>query len=142
MIVQNELTETEKLKITDEISTIAYNFLNADSLNLESHISLRANVEGYVMGSDGKILYTDFNAYREGITQLFENIEGFTTLKCVKIYVYVLASDAASCTTEFEGKVLTNHGETFIHNGCWTFVFKKFENGWKVVHENGTHIHE
>jgi hypothetical protein len=142
MKAQNEITDSEKRIITDEIRTVVNNFLNPNTLNLESHIALRADVDGYVMGSDGKILYPDFNSYKEGISQTFETFERFTQLKCMKIFVYVLAPDAASCTTEFEGKVLTKDGDTFIWNGCWTFVFKKFGNTWKVVQENGTHTHE
>jgi len=142
MKTQSELNDSEKCKITDEIRTIVNNFFNPNTLNLESHIALRADVDGYVMGSDGKILYTDFNSYKEGITQTFETFERFTKLKCTKMFVYVLASDAASCTTEFEGTILTKDGDSFIHNGSWTFVFKKFGNDWKVVQENGTHLHE
>jgi len=142
MKAQTELTDSEKKRIEEEIKTVIYNFINPNTLNLESHIALRADVDGYVMGSDGKILYTDINSYKEGIKQALQNIERFTKLECTKIYVYVLAPDAASGTAEFEGRVLTKEGDTLIHNGCWTFVFKKFDNTWKVVQENGTHIHE
>jgi len=31
-------------------------------------------------------------------------------------------------------------GDTILNNGCWAFVFKKFDNGWKVIQENGTRI--
>ena len=142
MKTQTKPTDPEKNRIEDEMNTIVMDFFNPNTLNLESHIALRADVDGYVMGSDGKILYPDFNSYKQGVTQTFETFERFTKLKCTKIFVYVLAPDAASCTAEFEGTILTKNGDTFIHNGCWTFVFKKFNNEWKVVQENGTHIHE
>jgi len=27
------------------------------------------------------------------------------------------------------------------HNACWTFVFKKIQDEWNVVEENGAPIH-
>ena len=81
MKTQTELTDSEKKRIEEEIKTLINNFFNPNTLNLESHIALRADVAGYVMGSDGKILYTDYNSYKEGITQALQNIERFTKLE-------------------------------------------------------------
>lgn len=62
-------------------------------------------------------------------------------MQITKCLVYVLSEDAASCRVEFKGKLQMQDDQEMPHNGCWTFVFKKFDCSWKVVHENGTHTH-
>ncbi len=135
-----DLTDAQKKLISSEIETIVKDFFNPNTLSYETHTGLRANQEGYVMGGEGKILFTDYSTYNKSMKSNFAGIEKFTDNKILAIYVYVLAKDAATCTTEFTGKFLTTAGDTVINNGCWTFVFKKFENNWKVIQENGTHL--
>ncbi|MEN8116168.1 MAG: hypothetical protein ABFS16_04280 [Bacteroidota bacterium] len=136
----DSLTEKDKIRITREITTIVDNFLTPE-INYDSHTNLRANVEGYVMGSDGAIIAESYGEYASSLKEAFKGIDRFLEMKPTKKYVYVLAKDAASCTCEFEGKLLATTGDTIIHNGCWTFVFKQINDQWKVVHENGTHTH-
>ena len=69
----------------------------------------------------------------------FKNIQKFIEVDAYNSHVYILSKEAATCTTEFKSKYINADGDTVINNGCWTFVFKKFENDWKVIHENGTH---
>lgn len=135
-----ELTEDQKKLISNEIETAVKNFFNPNTLNYETHTGLRANEEGYVMGADGKILFTDYSTYNEGMKSSFASIQRFTEFEPISIFVYVLSKDAATCTTEFKSKFLANTGDTIINNGCYTFVFKKFNNNWKIIQENGTHL--
>jgi len=135
------LSEEGKATITNEITGIVDNFLSPE-LTDKTHIALRANIDGYIMGSDGVILYENYDDYAEGVKAAFEGIEKFISLKPVKSFVYVLSEDAASCTCEFMGQFLAVTGDTITHNGCWTFVFKELDGEWKVVQENGTHLHE
>jgi hypothetical protein len=137
-----DLTDDQKKLISNEIETIVKNFFNPNTLTYETHTALRANKEGYVMGGEGKILFTDYDTYNKSMKSGFAGIQRFTDFETVAIYVYVLAKDAATCTTEFKSKFLTTAGDTVINNGCWTFVFKKFDNEWKVIQENGTHLRE
>lgn len=137
--VTNKITENEKKAIISEIETIVNNFFDPNTLSYETHTGLRADKEGYIMGGDGKIQYTDYSSYHEGMKSSFAHIQKFTEAKPIVTYVYVLSKDAATCTTEFKSKFLTTTGDTIVNNGCWTFVFKKFEDGWKVIQENGTH---
>ena len=136
------LSDQKVSDIKKEIETIVTDFLDPDTLNFETHTALRADVDGFVQGSDGKITFTDYNSYKEGMKLVFESLQRFVEMKPTKLFVYVLAIDAAVCTTEFNGKFLNIEGDTVIWNGCWTFVFKKFNGEWKVIHENGTHTQE
>jgi len=136
------LTEQKVSEIKKEIETVVTNFLNPNTLNFNTHTALRADADGYVNAGDGKVFFTDYNSYKEGMKLIFEGFKRFIELKTTRMYVYVLALGAAVCTTEFKGKILSADGDTIIHNGCWTFVFKKFNDEWKVIHENGTHTQD
>jgi hypothetical protein len=135
-----ELNDDQKKLISTEIETIVKNFFNPGTLSYETHTGLRANKEGYVMGGEGKIIFTDYATYNESMKSSFAGIQRFTDFETVAMYVYVLSKDAATCTTEFKSKFLTTAGDTVINNGCCTFVFKKFDEGWKIIQENGTHL--
>jgi len=135
-----EPTDDQKKVITKEIEVIVKDFFNSNTLNYHTHTALRADKKGYIMGGDGKILFTNYSSYCEGMKSSFANIQRFTEAETVAIYVYVLSNTAVTCTTEFKSKFLTTSGDTVLNNGCWTFVFKKLDNKWKVIQENGTHI--
>lgn len=135
-----KLTTEEKKAVSKEVETVVRNFLNAETISYETHTSLRANQPGYVMGDKGQIKYRTYAEYQSATKTAFSGIQRFTEMQIVELYVYPLSKDAATCTTLFKSKFLTIAGDTLINNGCWTFVFKKFENEWKVVQENGTHL--
>lgn len=135
-----DLTSDQKELISNEIETIVKDFFNPKTLTYETHTALRANEEGYVMGGEGKIIFTDYSTYNKSMKSSFDGIQRFTEFETVAIYVYVLSKEAATCTTEFKSKFLTTAGDTIINNGCCTFVFKKFNNNWKIIQENGTHL--
>ena len=137
--VSPALTEEEKKVVAKEVETVVRNFMTADTICYETHTGLRANTEGYVMGGEGKIKFTSYDDYNKSMKASFANIQKFTEFEIMSMYVYVLAKDAATCTTLFKSKFLRTTGDTIVNNGCWTMVFKKFDGEWKVVQENGTH---
>jgi hypothetical protein len=137
--VSCELTAEEKKAVSKEIETVVRNFMDAKTLSYETHTGLRANTEGYVMGGEGKIRFTSYDDYEKYMKASFARIQKFTEFEILSMYIYVLARDAATCTTLFKSKFLRTSGDTIVNNGCWTMVFKKFNNEWKVVQENGTH---
>lgn len=139
--VSGELTAEEKKAISREIEIVVRNFMDAKTLSYQTEIALRASTEGYVLGSDGKILATSYDGLDQYIKSAFAVVQKFTEFEILSLYTYVLCKDAAACTTLFKSKYLTTSGDAIVHNGCWTFVFKKFDNEWKVVQENGTHTH-
>lgn len=137
--VSCELTAVEKKAVSKEVETVVRNFLDAKTLGYQTEIGMRANTEGYVMGGDGKIKFTNYADLDQYLKKAFTGIQKYTELEILSLYPYVLCRDAAACTTLFKGKWLTASGDTVVSNGCWTAVFKKFGNEWKVVQENGTH---
>ncbi len=139
---QSTLTEDQKNQIAKEVETTVKNFFNPKTLNYDTYVALRADKEGYLFAGDGVILTTDYRTFQEFIKKSFENVDRFIELEPIRMFTYVLSDDAATCTFEFKGKFLTTGGDTLTDNGCWTMVFKKFDNEWKVIQENGTHTKE
>jgi len=137
--VSCELTDEEKKAVSKEIETRVRNHMNANILGYQTQVGLRANVEGYVFGAEGKILFTSYDDFEKHMKTSFAGNQKYTELEILSLYPYVLCRDAAACTTLFKGKWLTASGDTVVSNGCWTAVFKKFGNEWKVVQENATH---
>lgn len=136
------LSDQKVDNIKKEIEKIVTEFLDPDTLSFDTHTALRANVDGFVNAGDGKIMFTDYDSYKNAMRSAFDSFERFIEMKATQMYVYVLSADAAVSTTEFKGKYLSKEGDHIIHNGCWTFVFKKFNDRWKVIHENGTHTRQ
>lgn len=134
-----KLTAEEKKAVSKEVETVVRNFLNTETLSYETHTSLRANQPGYIMGGEGQLKYRSYAEYQSATKAAFNGIKRFTEMQIAELYVYPLSKDAATCTTLFKSKFLTIAGDTLVNNGCWTFVFKKFENKWKIVQENGAH---
>jgi hypothetical protein len=137
--VSAELTAEEKKAISKEIELVVRNFMDEKTLSYETYIELRANKEGYVMSGEGEIIASSYDDFTKYMKTAFQSVQRFTEFEILSMYIYVLCRDAASCTTLFQSKYLTTSDETIVNNGCWTFVFKKFDGEWKVIQENGTH---
>lgn len=56
-------------------------------------------------------------------------------------FVYILARDAASYTMEYRWSLTMKSGDTLNAKGSWMYVFKKFDDTWRVVHSAGAHIY-
>lgn len=136
------MTEEENMGIAAEIEGIMKDFFDPNTLDYDKHTRLRANDENYLYAGDGAFVFKGYDSYKDGVKAAVEGMQGWAGLELKKSHVFVLAKDAASATVEFEGAYINLNGDTLTHNGCWTFVFKKIGDAWKVVQENGTHLHE
>ena len=56
------------------------------------------------------------------------------------MHVEALSKDAATATTEFETSRITIDGDTVNVRGAWTYVFRRSNGDWDVVHTNGPHV--
>jgi hypothetical protein len=137
--INNELTEQEKQHIIQEIETLMNDVYNPENAGFEKLISIKANKEGYLFASTGKIRDTEFSSYEARLKENLKALQSVIDLKTTKMFVYPLSSNSASCTFEAEAKFINPEGDTITTSGCWTYVFKKFDDGWKVIHENGAH---
>lgn len=54
------------------------------------------------------------------------------------IHVAVLAPSAASYTANFRNVAMVD-GDESVTTGSWTYVLRRTDDGWRVVHSNGKH---
>lgn len=127
------------MDITEEIEQIMSDLINPENQSAEHLISIKANTGDYVFASDGKIRHTDYEKYQESIRKSFERVQKFIKFERIRTIIYPLAIDAATCTTEMNGKYISTSGDTILPGACVTYVFKKFDNEWKVIQGNGAH---
>lgn len=138
----NELTEQQKTEIINEIELImddVYNINNNVDQSAEKLVSIKASTGDYVYATGGKIRFTDYEEYVETIKRNFENVQEFIEFERTQTIIYPLSLNSATCTYVLEGKYINISGDTIPVDGCWTSVFKKFDDEWKVVQENGAH---
>ena len=136
------LTEQEKATITEEVEARVVDYVDAiKQLDLERILDFWANTEGYVFAGDGTLV----EGYDKHSIQLKDTVS-----KAVKVnyieknnqHVYVLARDAASYTMEYRWSMTMESGDTINAKGSWLYVFKKFDDTWRVVHSAGAHIYD
>lgn len=136
----DDLSQKENEKVKKEIRQVMLDFEKVEEDWVSQNIEIRADVEGYVEGLNGQIVATSHSTVRDEIQAAAKNGTVLIDRKISDIHIFPLSINAASCTYLFTDKLLTLEKDTLTTGGHWTFVFKKFENKWKVVHEGGTNL--
>ena len=135
-----ELSQEENQKVKEEIHQVMLEFEQVEEDWVTQNIEIRADVEGYVEGLNGKIVATSHRTISEGIKAAAKEGNMLIDRQISDIHIYPLSIHAASCTFLFTDKILTPEKDTLTTGGNFTFVFKKFEDKWKVVQEGGTNM--
>jgi len=135
------LTEQEKAIITEEVKARVVDYIDAfKKLDIERMLDFWANTEGFVYAGDGALV-VGYDKYSIQIKDLIPNTEKVNYIEQNNPHVYVLARDAASYAMEYRWSLTMKSGDTLNAEGSWMYVFKKFENTWRVVHSAGAHIY-
>ncbi len=131
------LSIEEKGRIEREIRQTVEAYVEAvKSKDLADTLSFWSNSEDFVHAGDGRI----FGGYQEWSTWLRNNVnDEWLYWNNTEIHIVALSRSAASYTTNFE-YAWVRDGETHEIQGSWTYVFRKSDSGWQVVHSNGAHI--
>jgi ketosteroid isomerase-like protein len=136
-----ELTEVQEAEIAAAVERRVAEYGEAvHSRDMDWFSNFWAAVDGFVFAGDGELS----PGHDEYMNQLRESMEGMMTLIRFGFsngHTYVLAPDAASHTAAFDWSIVNAAGDTVSSRGSWTYVFKRFDGEWKVVHSNGTHIY-
>lgn len=120
---------------------IAYYIDAVKQLDIERMLGFWADTEGFVFAGDG-LLTVGYDTYTAQLREVISNTAEVTSIAYKKPHVYVLSKDAASLSIEYEWSMIDRDGNTVNAKGSWTYVFKKFDDVWKVVHSAGTHLYE
>ena len=134
------LTEQEKAIITEEVKARVVDYIDAfKKLDIERMLDFWANTEGFVYAGDGALV-VGYDKFSIQIKDLIHTDE-VNYIEQNEPLVYILARDAASYTMEYRWSLTMKSGDTLNAKGSWMYVFKKFDDTWRVVHSAGAHIY-
>ena len=136
-----ELSTEEMAIIAEEVDATVREYFSAiKSLDTDRLLAFWADVEGFAMASDGALI-VGYEPWYAQIRAWVETASEVTHIELTNPQVYVLALNAASYSTEFEWSMTSKDGDITKATGSWTYVFKRFPEGWRVVHSGGTHVY-
>jgi ketosteroid isomerase-like protein len=135
------LSTEERARIAEEVDATVRGYVSAiQSLDADRMLAFWADVDGFAMARDGALI-VGYEPWAALIQTFVETTSEVTHTELRNPQVYVLARDAASYSTEFEWSITSVEGVTTNVSGSWTYVFKRFPEGWRVVHSAGTHVY-
>ncbi len=101
---------------------------------------------GYYADSDD-FVYADFGNPTQGYDEYAAFLRGFiesgmsvTSLEVDPPHIVVLSSTVASVNFEYSWTMADADGNPLSAVGAWTYVFKKIDGVWQVVHSTGAHL--
>ena len=139
----DELSEQESNTIKEEINQVVVDyFIIADDAASQA-FELRADVKGYTKAFNGMITDTTYSSVRKQVEEDIDNGQKELLREFSDVHIFPLSKSAASCTFLFTASISVPNQKTGIidtisYGGNLTWVFKKFDNKWKVVHETGS----
>ena len=131
-----DLTPAQRASIETEVRQALDDY--GASVMAEDYDEVEAfwgDFEDFIHAGDGRV-FGDRDAW---ISWLGANRpDGWVSWEYSDIHVAVLGPKAASYTANFE-VVSVVGGEEVPSTGSWTYVLRKTDSGWRVVHSNGKH---
>lgn len=136
-----ELTDLERTEIAAAVEASVDRYREAAlRLDLDGMLALWADVEGFVVASDGELI--DYAAMEQGARDEVATMQSIPYFEFSDRHTYVLARDAASHTARFRWAAVLTTGDTLRVRGSWTYVLKNFDGAWRVVQSGGAHVPE
>ena len=130
------LTNEDKSRIEAEVRETVDHYIEAVKAgDMEEMSRFWGDFDDFIHAGDGRV----FGDRDKWISWMRNNsADEFVSWENSNIHVAVLATNAASYTTDFETLSITG-GEEFRVTGSWTYVLRKANGRWSVVHSNGRH---
>jgi ketosteroid isomerase-like protein len=131
------LSDADRVRVEREVRRAVADYVEAVKANdLPKILSFWGDFDDFVHAGDGRI----FGDHQKWTAWITHNLaDKWLYWRNTDIHVAVLAPNAAAYTMNFENSFVKD-GETREVTGSWTYVFRKTEAGWQVVHSNGHHI--
>ena len=138
-----ELSETESNNVEKEIDQLLTDYFTIPDDFVSQAIELRADVKGYTKAFNGKITDTTYSTVRKQIEKMRDNGTKPILREYSDVHIFPLSTSAAACTFIVSESLIvpnqdTGVNDTISYGGNLTWVFKKINNKWKVVHESGS----
>jgi ketosteroid isomerase-like protein len=130
------LTTADKVRIEAEVRQAVADYISVvKSRDMEKIYEFWGDFDDFVHAGDGRVM-GDRATWLSWIET--HPVDEFLSWVNTDIHVAVLALNAASYTMNFEVVTVTD-GKESRATGSWTYVMRKADNSWRVVHSNGKH---
>jgi ketosteroid isomerase-like protein len=135
------LTDAERVEIAAAVAASVDSYREAAlRLDFEGMMALWADVDGFVLASDGELI--DYPTLEQQAREEVTTMQSVISFELSDRHTYVLARDTASHTARFRWAAVLTAGDTLRVRGSWTYVLKNFDGAWRVVQSGGTHVPE
>ena len=136
----NNITEQNKVAITEAIKERVSGYADAvKRRDADWLLNFWSNEKDFAMAGDGELT----GDYESGIAKptrdFISGIKSVLHFKFSDGHTYVINENAVSYATNFDWGIVLWSGDTVKSKGSWLYLFRKSDNGWKVVHSAGTH---
>jgi len=136
------MNEQEKAAVAEAVGQRVEWYVNAiRTLDLDRMLQFWADTDGFVFAGDGS-LTIGYDAYAAQLRDAIGSTVQVNSIEIRNPQVYVLSRDAAAYSMAFEWSMTSVAGDTMRARGAWTYVFKRLDGEWKVVHSAGTHLYD
>jgi ketosteroid isomerase-like protein len=137
---ENQMNADTSDKVVQEISDILEAYEKAVvSWDREAINRFWGDSDSFVFAGDGIIL-GGHSEWAETLDRYEKTVEKWLKFEYTSTHIEALSMDAATATTEFEHSRISVEGDKVNIRGSWTYVFKKQDGKWNVIHANGTHV--
>ncbi len=139
----DELSEAESNNVKKEINQLLTDYFTISEDFVSQAIELRADVKGYTKAFNGVITDTTYSTVRKQIENMRDSGTKPILREFSDVHIFPLSTSAAACTFIVSESLIvpnqdTGVNDTISYSGNLTWVFKKINNKWKVVHESGS----
>jgi ketosteroid isomerase-like protein len=139
-LADDQIPAEARETVIAEVGQALDNYSNAMlTHNYDSMAAFWSTSEDFVMAGDGRILGGS-DAWVKLMDQYYEDFDKYYVWDYQDVHILPLSEKSAVATVEFRFRWHTVKDETMNSRGSWTYVFRKEDGVWKVVHSNGTHV--
>ena len=135
------MSEQERAAVAEAVAQRVEGYVDAiRTLDLDRMLQFWADTDGFVYAGDGS-LTVGYDVHAAQLREVIGSTAQVNSMEISDPHIYVLGPDAAAYSMEFEWSMTSVSGDTTRARGAWTYVFKRLDGEWKVVHSAGTHLY-
>jgi len=131
----NTISGTERGQLQNEVLEFVDKLTDVKGKKYDHFANFFAKTDGFLVAPNGSIATTDFDVAMDGVKSS-NNI--LMSLNFHDPKIYVLDKNAATMTSLWDMTFINQNSDTLTYGGCWTYIFQKINNEWKIIQSIGT----